>query len=48
MPLREFTTEEIDALNVLINLEQVDLIDDNENEFWNTIKRKLNQIGNLK
>lgn len=48
MPDNILTTEEIDALNVLIDLEQVDLIDDNENEFWNTIKRKLNQIGNLK
>ena len=38
------TTEEIDALNVLINLEQNDLIDDNENEFWNTIRRKLNLL----
>ncbi len=41
MPDNILTTEEIDALNVLINLEQIDLIDDNENEFWNTIKRKL-------
>ena len=38
------TTEEIDALNVLIKLEQIDLIDDNENEFWNTIRRKLNLL----
>ena len=44
MPDNMLTTEEIDALNVLINLEQNDLIDDNENEFWNTIRRKLNLL----
>jgi len=44
MPDNMLTTEEIDALNVLINLEQNDLIDDNENEFWNTIRRKLNAL----
>ena len=35
------TEEEYEALNVLINMEQLDLIDDEENEFWNTIRRKL-------
>ena len=35
------TNEEFDALNVLISLEQIDIIDDEENEFWNTIRRKL-------
>ena len=32
---------EYHALNNLIVLEQLDIIDDNENEFWNTIRRKL-------
>ena len=44
MPDNMLTTEEIDALNVLIKLEQIDLIDDNENEFWKTIIRKLNAL----
>ena len=35
------TNEEFDALNTLITLEQIDIIDDEENEFWNTIRRKL-------
>jgi hypothetical protein len=35
------TNEEFDALNTLIILEQIDIIDDEENEFWNTIRRKL-------
>ena len=35
------TSEEFDALNVLISLEQIDIIDDEENEFWNQIRRKL-------
>ena len=35
------TEEEFDALNVLIGLEQTTLIDDEENEFWNQIRRKL-------
>ena len=33
--------EEYHALNNLIALEQLDIIDDNENEFWNTIIRKI-------
>ena len=32
---------EYHALNNLIALEQLDIIDDNENEFWNTIRRKI-------
>ena len=35
------TKEEYDALIALINSEQMILIDDEENEFWNTIRRKL-------
>ena len=33
--------EEYHARNNLIALEQLDIIDDNENEFWNTIRRKI-------
>ena len=35
------TEEEFDALCVLISLEQMSIIDDEENEFWNNIRRKL-------
>ena len=35
------TEEEFEALNALIGVEQMILIDDEENEFWNTIRRKL-------
>ena len=35
------TKEEYDALIALISSEQMILIDDEENEFWNTIRRKL-------
>ena len=38
------TNEEFDALNVLISLEQIDIICDEENEFWNTIRRKLRHL----
>ena len=38
------TEEEYDALNVLIGVEQIDIIDDEENEFWNTIRRKLRHL----
>ena len=38
------TEEEFDALNVLIGLEQSDIINDEENEFWNTIRRKLRHL----
>ena len=35
------TQEEFDALCILISLEQMSIIDDEENEFWNNIRRKL-------
>ena len=35
------TKEEYDALISLISSEQMILIDDEENEFWNQIRRKL-------
>ena len=38
------TEEEFTALNTLIGLEQSDIIDDEENEFWNTIRRKLRHL----
>ena len=38
------TEEEFDALNTLIGLEQSDIINDEENEFWNTIRRKLRHL----
>ena len=38
------TQEEFDALLVLISLEQSDIISDEENEFWNTIRRKLRHL----
>ena len=38
------TEEEFTALNALIGLEQIDIIDDEENEFWNTIRRKLRHL----
>ena len=44
MTHNELTYEELDALNTLINLEQSDIIDDEENEFWNTIRRKLRHL----
>ena len=38
--------EEINALIDLINKEQIVIINDEENEFWNTIRRKLrNQLN---
>ena len=36
--------DEFTALNCLIALEQIDIIDDEENEFWNTIRRKLRHL----
>ena len=40
------TNEEFNALNTHISLEQITIIDDEENEFWNTIRRKLrNQLN---
>ena len=38
------TKEEYDALIALIGAEQMILIDDEENEFWNTIRRKLRHL----
>ena len=38
------TEEEFDALNALIGVEQIDIINDEENEFWNTIRRKLRHL----
>ena len=38
------TEEEFEALNSLIGAEQMILIDDEENEFWNTIRRKLRHL----
>ena len=38
------TKEEYDALIALINSEQIVIINDEENEFWNTIRRKLRHL----
>ena len=38
------TKEEYDALISLISSEQMILTDDEENEFWNTIRRKLRHL----
>ena len=38
------TEEEFEALNALIGVEQMILIDDEENEFWNIIRRKLRHL----
>ena len=38
------TEEEFEALNALIGAEQMILINDEENEFWNTIRRKLRHL----
>ena len=38
------TKEEYDALIALISSEQMILIDDEENEFWNQIRRKLRHL----
>ena len=38
------TKEEYEALIALISSEQMVLIDDLENEFWNTIRRKLRHL----
>ena len=42
------TNEEFDALNVLISLEQIDIICDEENEFWNELRRKLRALNDTK
>ena len=41
------TNEEFDALNVLISLEQIDIICDKENEFWNELRRKLRALNDV-
>ena len=38
------TKEEYDALVELIGREQIVIINDEENEFWNTIRRKLRHL----
>ena len=38
------TKEEYDALIALISSEQIVIINDEENEFWNTIRRKLRHL----
>ena len=38
------TKEEYDALIALISNEQIVIINDEENEFWNTIRRKLRHL----
>ena len=38
------TEEEFDALIALISNEQIVIINDEENEFWNTIRRKLRHL----
>ena len=38
------TKEEYDALIALISSDQMILIDDEENEFWNIIRRKLRHL----
>ena len=38
------TKEEYEALVELIGKEQIVIINDEENEFWNTIRRKLRHL----
>ena len=38
------TKEEYDALIALIGAAQIVIINDEENEFWNTIRRKLRHL----
>ena len=38
------TKEEYDALIALIGAEPIVIINDEENEFWNTIRRKLRHL----
>ena len=42
------TNEEFSALNTLISLEQIDIICDKENEFWNELRRKLRALNDTK
>ena len=42
-----FTKEQHDALKYLIDQEQVGLTNDEDNEFWNVIRRKLRSISRI-
>ena len=42
------TNNEYEALILLLDEEQLIMIDDEENEFWNTIRRKLKHFSNKK
>ena len=42
-----FTKEQHDALKYLIDQEQVGLTNDEDNEFWNVIRRKLRLISRI-
>ena len=42
------TNKEYEALILLVEEEQLIMIDDEENEFWNTIRRKLKHFSNKK
>ena len=42
-----FTKEQHDALKYLIDQEQVGLTNDEDNEFWNNIRRKLRSISRI-
>ena len=39
------TNKEYEALILLVDEEQMIMIDDEENEFWNTIRRKLKHFS---
>ena len=41
------TKEEYDALIARIGAEQMILIDDEENEFWNELRRKLRALNDV-
>ena len=43
----QLTHDECEALIELIGLEQIHEIDDDVNENWNTIRRKLHYIRNV-
>ena len=47
MTHNQLTYEELDALTGLINQEQIDIIDDEENEFWNELRRKLRALNDV-
>ena len=42
-----FTKEEIDALIGFVDSEQLAVTNDEENEFWNNIRRKLRSISRI-